>query len=127
MDAPDRLAIRGLRYRGLHGWYEVEREKGNDFEVDLEVTGRFREADDLTQVPDYQAMERVVREVMHGRNERLIERLCERIGEGIVAMFGREGSSPAYRELVVRVRKCPPPIDTPCEHAEIEMRWRHDG
>lgn len=123
---PDRLTLRGLRYRGLHGWYDEERVDGNAFEVDLIVTGWFRASRTLDDVPDYERMEKRAREVMEQAGERLLERLCERIGEAILEdLRGRGGVGGALRfhSLEVRVRKVPPPIGTPCEHAEIAMTW----
>lgn len=123
---PDRLTLRGLRYKGLHGWYDRERVDGNSFEVDLIVTGRFRASRTLDDVPDYERMEGRVRDVMEKPGERLLERLCERIGEAILEdLRGGDGVGGALRfhSLEVRVRKVPPPIGTPCEHAEIAMTW----
>ena len=125
---PDRLTLRGLRYRGLHGWYDRERVDGNSFEVDLVVTGWFRASRTLGDVPDYERIEKRVRAVMEQPGERLLERLCERIGESVLTDLrgGGVGGGGVVRfhELEVRVRKVPPPIETPCKHAEISMTWR---
>ena len=127
---PDRLTLRGFRYRGFHGWYDQERVDGNSFEVDLVVTGWFRASRTLGDVPDYERMERRVRAVMEQPGERLLERLCERIGEAVMDELRGgigEGGALRFHSLEVRVRKVPPPIETPCEHAEISLTWLGGG
>jgi 7,8-dihydroneopterin aldolase/epimerase/oxygenase len=118
----DRLTIHGLQYHGRHGWYDQEKVDGNHFEVDIDVHGRFRGVTQLDQVADYEAMDKEIRAIMEGRSIDLIETLCENIGETLRTKLP-EGS----KTLTVRVRKVPPPIETPSAYAEIQMSWEIHG
>ena len=120
----DRLSIVGLRYEAHHGWYEAERDSSgtkNIFEVDVVVRGSFRDVQDLSRVPDYETMDHLIQEVMHGPSEKLIETLCQRIGDAIKVYL--DGSDVEYVEFDVALRKMPPPIQTPSQYAEIRMSW----
>lgn len=114
----DRLTIHGLQYHGKHGWYDQEKIDGNRFEVDLEVHGVFRGVTQLDQVADYEAMDQEIRSIMEGQSIDLIETICEQIGERLRSMM-----PPGSKTLSVRVRKVPPPIETPSAYAEIQMSW----
>lgn len=121
---PDQLSIIGLRYDAHHGWYDAERdpsEKKNTFEVDVVVRGWFRDVEDLSQVPDYEIMNGLIREIMLGPSEKLIETLCQQIGVKVQTYLTQ--ASVPYVNLEVAVRKCPPPIQTPSRFAEIRMQW----
>ncbi len=120
----DQLSIVGLRYKAHHGWYETERdpsEPKNNFEVDVVVRGSFRDVQDLSRVPNYEAMDGLIREVMVGPSEKLIETLCQKIGDAIKVYL--DGSDVEYVEFHVALRKMPPPIQTPSRYAEIRMSW----
>lgn len=122
--APDQLSIVGLRYDAHHGWYDAERdpsEKKNTFEVDVVVRGWFRDVQNLTEVPDYEQMDGLIREIMSGPSEKLIETLCQQIGVKVQAYLNQ--ASVAYVSFEIAVRKCPPPIQTPSRFAEIRMKW----
>ena len=119
----DRLTIQGLQYHGKHGWYDHEKIDGNRFEVDIEVHGAFRGVIQLDQVADYEAMDKEIRSIMEGRSIDLIETICEKIGECLKSKMPAGSNT-----LIVRVRKVPPPIETPSAYAEIQMSWEiHDG
>lgn len=116
----DRITLKSLRFHGKHGYYDEERENGNEFEIDLVAKGDFKPAikkSDLSGTFDYQQAEEIVRKVMEGPSQLLIETLCTDIGERVFRSFG------IVEELRVSVRKLRPPIDTPSEYAEITMTW----
>lgn len=117
----DVLTLSGLQYHARHGYYQQERDDGNDFEVDLVFhadLGTAGAADDLEQTIDYQQAEQVVRGVMEGPPVKLIETLATRIGEQLFARFD------AVQKLEVRVRKLHPPIESPATYAQIERIWK---
>lgn len=118
----DELSLNGLRYEAPHGWHEQERDPANPtlFEVDLVLTGEFRTAgENLSRVPDYETLEAEVRQVMNGQSRKLIETLCREIGERLLPHLERL----PVGMLTVRVRKMPPPLQTPCDSAQIQMKW----
>lgn len=116
----DRIRLTSLRYHALHGYYDQERESGNDFEIDLEAHGAFRESikdDNLSATFDYEQATTIVSEVMNGTSEKLIETLCIRIGDRLFEEMG------ALKKLSVTVRKMNPPINPPAASAEVTMEW----
>lgn len=117
----DRITLKTLKVEGKHGYYPEEREKGNRFEIDLTAVGSFRKAisnDDLSKTFDYEAAEKTVLKVMDGPSEKLIEKLCAKIGDQLFEQFHQISA------LTVSVRKLRPPIQTPAEYAEITMLWK---
>jgi len=89
--------------------------------VDVVVRGSFRDVQDLSRVPDYETMDHLIRDVMLGPSEKLIETLCQRIGDAIKVYL--DESAVEYMEFDVALRKMPPPIQTSSQYAEIRMSW----
>ncbi|NGP88992.1 dihydroneopterin aldolase [Fodinibius halophilus] len=115
------LTLKALSYRGFHGYYQEERDEGNDFEVDLTFKAPLRragESDELADTIDYQKAEEIVSSVMHGPSVKLIETLAKSIGDNLFE------SLPQVHELTVAVRKLAPPLDTETAHSEISMTWQ---
>ncbi|KQT94801.1 hypothetical protein ASG49_00855 [Marmoricola sp. Leaf446] len=80
----DRLAVRGLRFRGHHGVLEHEKRDGQDFLVDLELrldTRPAAQTDDLQDTVDYGSLVDQVRAVVEGDPVDLIETLAQRIAD----------------------------------------------
>lgn len=117
----DKITIKSLKFHALHGYYDHEREDGNEFEVDVTAKGAFREAireDNLDLTFNYEWVEKIVADILHGKKEKLIETLCFQIGEKLFEKF------PHIQKLHVTVRKLHPPIKTPAAYAEITMKWK---
>ncbi len=117
----DILTLKGLKFRGYHGYYEEERQNGNNFEVDLVFSADLRKAassDDLADTIDYQQAAETVRSVMEGPSVKLIETLTERIGDQLFERFTH------VQKLEVSVRKINPPLDVKTEYSEIQMIWQ---
>ncbi|TVR15802.1 MAG: dihydroneopterin aldolase [Balneolaceae bacterium] len=117
----DKLTIKALKFRGNHGYYENERLEGNDFELDVSAWGNFREAAqnrELTSTFNYEHVETVALNVLHGEPEKLIETLCMKIGDQLFE------KSPRIKKLTVALRKLNPPINIPADYAEITMTWK---
>jgi dihydroneopterin aldolase len=80
----DRIALRGLRARGRHGWFAWEREQGQDFVVDVELvmdTAPAARSDDLADTVDYGAVASAVVAVVEGEPVRLVETLAQRVAD----------------------------------------------
>lgn len=115
------LTLKGLSFRAYHGYHEWERQEGNDFEVDLTFTAKFRgagESDRLDDTVDYQQAAQIVASVMDGPSVKLIETLAKRIGDTLFETFSQVHS------LEVAVRKLQPPLDIETTHSEIRMSWQ---
>lgn len=117
----DRLTLKGLSFRGLHGYYEEERQSGNNFEVDLVFSADLRragETDNLADTIDYQQASETVRSIMEGPSVKLIETLTKQIGDRLFEQL------PNVQRLEVSVRKIHPPLDIKTEYSEIQMIWQ---
>ncbi|MFO8028856.1 MAG: dihydroneopterin aldolase [Cyclonatronaceae bacterium] len=116
----DAITLRNLRFRSLHGFHPEERERGNDFEVDVTLRLSLSDAargDDLEQTVDYSRVAALVGEVMEGRSVKLIETLLYDIGESLTRAF------PNARKIKVAVRKLNPPMSPSCEYTEVRSQW----
>ncbi len=114
------LVVKNLSFRGRHGYFDFEREFGNNFEIDLLFKTDLAlagQTDCLADTLDYAPASRVVEQVMSGESVRLIETLLARIGANLMERF------PEVTFLEVRLRKLKPPIHAKCDHVEICDQW----
>jgi dihydroneopterin aldolase len=78
----DRIALTGLRARGRHGVYAVERERGQDFVVDVVLELDLAPAaasDDVADTVHYGELARRLVEIVGGEPVDLIETLATRL------------------------------------------------
>ncbi len=102
----DRLAVRGLLFRGHHGVLAHERRDGQDFVVDLTLlldTAPAARTDDLQDTVDYGSLVDEVRVVVEGDPVDLIETLAQRIADVCLLR-------PSVAEVEVTVHKPDAPI-----------------
>ncbi|MDG4791319.1 dihydroneopterin aldolase [Micromonospora sp. WMMD1102] len=84
----DRIVLTGLRARGRHGVYDFERERGQDFvvdvvlELDLSVAGR---SDDVADTVHYGELAGRLVAIVTGEPVNLIETLAERLAAACLA------------------------------------------
>lgn len=116
----DKLVLKGLRFRSLHGYYEEERVEGNDFEVDVTFVTSLEESaktDDLSKTIDYSKAQEIIASVMEGESKKLIETLSFLIGQKLYSYF------PEVDSLEIKVRKLNPPMSGTTEYSEATMSW----
>lgn len=119
-ETEDIITLKSIRFHGKHGHAEIERVKGNQFEVDITAKGFFKKSiqnEELDKTFDYSLAEETAAKILQGPSKKLIETLCFNIGEELFKI------SDSVNELKVTVRKLNPPIDTPAAYAEITMTW----
>ncbi len=83
----DYLTIDALTIQGVHGHYEEERTREQEFEVSLRVGTHLRRAgqsDALVDTIDYDVLKRIVEETFARESRYLIESLAEAIAERIL-------------------------------------------
>ncbi len=100
-----RIEVCGIELMGFHGYYDVERIKGNRFSVDLRVEGDFHSSfssDRLEESIDYSKMVQVVRDVNQSTKYLLIESLADGIANCMLERF------PRIQKIAVRVEKLAP-------------------
>lgn len=112
--------ISRIRLYGYHGLLPEEREEGQPFEVDLELSwdmsGAVRSGRPEDAV-DYMEVVEKVKEVITGQPVGLLEHLAGRILDEIRKGF------PEVEAMVVRVRKPEPPVPEVLGGVEVELRW----
>lgn len=87
----DTVALKGITARGYHGVLAFERELGQTFVVDVDMTvdvGPAAEADDLRLTVDYGAVASAVVEIIAGPAFDLIETLAVRIASRVKQFDG---------------------------------------
>ena len=93
------VEVQGLRVFGRHGVHEEERERGQDFLVDVELdVGERGTSDRLEDAVDYVEVARVVQEVSDARQYALLEALASAVADELERRFSPE-------RVRVRVRK----------------------
>ena len=113
----DIVALEGMEFYAFHGFYEEEREKGNDFVVDVSLTTTFQKAadtDELSGTVDYVQLHELVKAEMEIPTK-LLERVAARIIEKCFEKFDTVSG------VKVSVAKKNPPIDAPIRQSKITM------
>lgn len=114
-----RIELRGLKFKAYHGYYDEERERGNQFEVDIILDLDFSGAsasDDLKLTVDYQEIYQLVANQMKKPSY-----LLEHVVDNILTEIRDGYSSVNYAE--VKVYKMNPPIGGPCYAAIVSNKF----
>lgn len=113
----DRLRLVGIDVYAFHGAHPAERELGQRFSVDVELTADLEAAaagDDLAAGIDYAAVHACVVATATGSRCHLIEALAARLCRELLGAFPADA-------VRVTVRKTQPPIDGFYGHAEVTL------
>lgn len=113
----DKVVIKGLRVFGYHGIHKEERERGQNFTVDVEVGLDLRrpgETDRIEDTLDYDQLVMDIQSIVSKEQFNLLEGLAERIA-GLTLQRG-----PA-QSVRVRIAKTDPPIDADIEMVGVEV------
>lgn len=97
----DKIILEGMVFYGYHGVNQAERELGQRFVVDLEISKDLSEAglaDDLEKTVNYASVFKAAREVVEGPPANLIETVAERLAGAVLDRFPVEA-------VRVRIRK----------------------
>jgi dihydroneopterin aldolase len=102
--ATGKLILSGLTAYGYHGNNPAEKQLGQTFVADIEVsldTQRAASTDQLDDTLSYPAVERIARKILEGRPANLLETVAERIATAVL-------KQPRVVQVKVRVTKRPP-------------------
>ena len=113
----DKIILKGIQFHGYHGVAEAERQLGQKYEIDLELTTDLSAAgktDDLTHTINYAEVVQLVIEIGTQQSFQLFEALAETIAAAILARFQIE-------EVRVAVKKLSPPIEPTLTYAGVEI------
>lgn len=114
----DKIILTGIQFHGHHGVSDPERVLGGRYVADLELTYDLRPAsrsDALADTIDYSAVYALVVAVGSERRFHLLEALAQALADGVLAQF-------PVSEVLVRVKKQPPPIAGVLDHVGVEIR-----
>lgn len=120
MDDLDTIALRGLRAYGHHGVFEHERREGQEFSADVTLhvdTRRAAASDDVADTVNYGEVAEAVTAIIAGDPVDLIETLCARIADAVLAFDG-------VAAVTVTVHKPHAPITVPFDDVTVTIRRR---
>ena len=111
------VALNGLQFKAYHGFYDEEREKGNQFEVDISVKTDFINAgqdDDLDKAVNYEQLYGIIKEEMQvsaSLLENVVVRIADRVLEEVKLVT----------QVKVSLAKMNPPIKGICREARVTI------
>ena len=118
----DKIILKGIRFHGYHGVMEAERQLGQKYEVDLELTTDLSVAgrtDDLANTIDYAQVIQLVVGIGTQRSFQLFEAIAETVAEAIFSQF-------AIEEVRITVKKLSPPIESTLTYAGVEIHRKRE-
>ncbi|MET0637613.1 MAG: dihydroneopterin aldolase [Chitinophagaceae bacterium] len=111
------ISLKNVRFRAFHGLYPEERQKGNDFVVNM--TARYAAPDGpvtaISETVDYSSLFNIINTIMQEPVD-LLETLVQSISVEAHRRF------PALNEITVSVEKLNPPIDKFEGSAEVTFQ-----
>ncbi len=117
-----RVVVRDLRVYGFHGCLPQERERGQDFLVDLEIeydSTRAAQEDNLSFALDYDRVVNEIHAIVATERYDLLETLVNRIGNYLLDW---EGVSRVW----VRVKKSEAPLIHPVSWVGVESTFSRE-
>src|SRR5258708_35869356 len=85
----DRIRLEGMSVHGRHGGRPEERERPQEFKVDIEVDADLSESgksDRIDDTIDYRQIRAIAKEVIEGESQKLLETLAARIAEKVLLL-----------------------------------------
>lgn len=119
----DRIILKGLQFYGYHGVTESERQVGQKYEIDAELTCDLSlagVADELAHTIDYGQVVNLIVEIGTERSFQLIEALTETVASAILDQF-------PVQEVQLDVKKLFPPIVHQLTYAGIRIRRKSNA
>ncbi len=113
----DRIRIQGVEGKGYHGVLPEERQTGQPFIVDIELSLSVAAAaasDDLSDTIDYAAVANTALAVVEGEPLNLIEAVAERIATAVLAQDDID-------EVTVTVHKPKAPVGVPFSDISVTV------
>lgn len=113
------ISLNNVRFRAYHGLYPEERQKGNDFVVNMQVMYMPQQEviTELDQTINYATLFEIINSVMQKPVD-LLETLVQTIAKAVHTQF------PQIKEVNVSVEKLNPPIDNFTGSTEVSYTIR---
>lgn len=115
----DKMRITGIEGLGYHGLFEVERQNGQPFIVDVELKLDLEKAgksDNLSDSIDYNDVAILIHNEIVGPPVTLIESLAENISSKILAAY------PSVEKIKTTVHKPRAPISVPFGDVSVTIK-----
>jgi len=113
----DKIILKGMRFYGYHGVFPAERELGQWFEADLELTVDLSAAggsDALANTVNYAEVYGRIKSIMEGAPVDLIETLAAKLIEACFTFIQVE-------KVRVLLKKPQAPLGGPLDYAAVEI------
>jgi dihydroneopterin aldolase len=120
MEPEDKIILQNMVFRGHHGVHTGEREIGQRFEIDVELSldlSRAMRSDALADTIDYSRVHAIVREEVEEQQYQLIEALAGAVVRRLLAEI-------PVAAVLVRVRKPQVPLPGLLSFAAVEIARR---
>lgn len=118
MASNDIIKLTNVVFYAHHGYYEAERELGQKFELDIEITcdlTKAAEEDELQDTVDYRKVYSIAKDAFENYKFKLIESVAVRIAKQIL-------ESDITSSVLIRVRKPHVPLKGFLDNVEVEIR-----
>ena len=112
------IRLKNMIFYGYHGVYEFEKEKGTNFEIDLELftsLATSSKSDNIEDTINYEDVYELVKKSFGSKSYFLLEKLADSISKSIFNEHNIE-------KLIIRVRKINAPLDGKLDSVEIELK-----
>lgn len=112
-----KVSLENIRLYGYHGASQNERELGQRFEIDVEITADLADAvasDRMAKTVNYEQVYRLVESEVVNEKYHLLETMADKIARDVLRQFNA-------LEVVVRIRKPSVPIAGSIDHVEVEV------
>ncbi len=113
----DKIRLKNITFYAHHGYYQAERELGQKFEVDIEITTDLSEPaleDDLKKTMDYRKIFQIAKETFEENEFHLIETIAERMATRILNVNN-------VQAVRIWVRKPHVPLSGLLDYVEVEI------
>jgi dihydroneopterin aldolase len=114
----DIIKLCNIVFYAHHGYYKAERELGQRFELDIEVSCDLRKAavnDKLDRTIDYRQVYAIAKDAFENNKFKLLETVADRIARKILVQY-------PVHAVLIRVRKPNVPLKGFLDHIEIEVQ-----
>jgi dihydroneopterin aldolase len=113
----DRILLEGMAFQGRHGVRPAERERSQEFKVDVELDcdlSRAGQTDRIEDTVDYRQVRAIAKEVIEGDSKKLLETLAGKIADRVLQLPGVAG-------VTVRIAKRPESMQ-PIDSAAVRIK-----
>lgn len=118
-----KILLEGMEFFAYHGVYQEEREKGQNFSIDLEILADYSKAcrtDKLEDSIDYVQVYELIKAEMEIPSS-LLENLAQRIIDSIRKKFDQ------IESMKVKITKLQPPISGKLKGIGIELAYNKNS